>query len=346
MAATFPPVALLHLNGSNGSTDILDVMRNMWTASGGAQLTTADSKFGGSCLAFDGDGDFVSMAGSLALYFDGNDFTIEAWVKPTNTGREMVMLDYYQSGNATWQVLVTSGGKLSFYGWTGSTTNYLVTGTSSIWGAWHHIAVSKRSGVLYLFVDGVLEGSVTHNAAFTANPGFFALGAQVSSRNPAYDYAGLMDEVRVIRGDGLYVSTFTPQTAPYPDEVRPVVLRKEGLLPGGFVAASFSGVVPLRRERLYRNFNNLGAEGRLVGTVKEKHTPENTPLRRRVRLIRERDGATVGETWSDAATGAYAFTNIDAAEAYTVISYDHEHNYRAVVADNLTVASGAVELVA
>ncbi|MGJ7605490.1 LamG domain-containing protein [Variovorax sp. LT1R20] len=339
-------MTLLHFDGSNGSTDIVDVMRNTWTANGGAKLVTADSKFGGSCLALDGDGDFVSMVGSLAFYFEAWDFTIEAWVKPTNAGREMVMVDHYLSGQATWQVLVTSAGLLSFYGWNGSTTNYIVSGTSSLWGAWHHIAVSKRSGVVRLFVDGVLENSVPHTASFTAQPSYFALGAQVSARNAAYDYAGLMDEVRVIRGSGLYESTFSPPVEPFSDETRPVVLKAVLPLPIAPAAASFSGVVPVLNQRLYRNFNILGAEARLIGTVKEKHTPTNTPLRSRVRLIRERDGATVGETWSDATTGSYVFTNIDSAEAYTVIAYDHAHNYRAVVADNLTVAGGGVELVA
>lgn len=346
MAAAFPPVTLLHFDGGNASTDIVDVMRNAWTANGNAKLTTADSKFGGSCLALDGAGDFVSMAGSLAFSLDANDFTIEAWVKPTNAGREMVMVDYYLSGQAAWQVLVTSAGLLSFYGWNGSTTNYIVSGTSSLWGAWHHVAVSKRGGVIRLFVDGVLENSVPHTASFTAQPSYFALGAQVSARNAAYDYVGLMDEVRVIRGTGLYTSTFTPPFEPFSDESRPAVLRAVLPLSVGLASASFSGVVPIARQRLYRNFNILGAEARLIGTVKEKHLPANTPLRRRVRLVRERDGATVSETWSDAATGSYVFTNIDSAEAYTVIAYDHVHNYRAVVADNLTVAGGGVELVA
>lgn len=76
--------------------------------------------------------------------------------------------------------------------------------------------------------------------------------------------------------------------------------------------------------------------GRIRGTVKRKDTPANAPLRRRVRLIRERDGLKMRETWSDAATGAYQFDYIDELQRWTVITYDHEHNYRAEVADNLT----------
>ena len=77
---------------------------------------------------------------------------------------------------------------------------------------------------------------------------------------------------------------------------------------------------------------NYGGGGRVVGTVERVG---NVLLVRRVRLFRDRDGVCVGETWSNAA-GAYAFTDIDPAERYSVVAYDHEHNYRAVIADNLT----------
>lgn len=54
----------------------------------------------------------------------------------------------------------------------------------------------------------------------------------------------------------------------------------------------------------------------------------------RLRLFRDRDGVIVAETWSDA-SGNYAFAGIDPAERYSVVAYDHTHNYRAVIADNL-----------
>ena len=76
--------------------------------------------------------------------------------------------------------------------------------------------------------------------------------------------------------------------------------------------------------------------GRVRGTVKRKDSPANAPLKRRVRLVRERDGLVVREAWSDAATGEYDFKYIDELQTWTVIAYDHEHNFRAVIADNLT----------
>lgn len=76
--------------------------------------------------------------------------------------------------------------------------------------------------------------------------------------------------------------------------------------------------------------------GRVRGTVKRKDQPANVPLKRRVRLVRERDGLVLREAWSDAVTGEYDFQYIDELQTWTVIAYDHEHNFRSVIADNLT----------
>ncbi|WP_286757787.1 hypothetical protein [Ralstonia sp. RL] len=78
---------------------------------------------------------------------------------------------------------------------------------------------------------------------------------------------------------------------------------------------------------------HFSGHGVIAGTVKEKGLPDQ-PLVRRVQLISENANVLVAETWSDAA-GNYRFEFIDAAQRYTVVSYDYKHLYRAVIADNL-----------
>lgn len=77
-----------------------------------------------------------------------------------------------------------------------------------------------------------------------------------------------------------------------------------------------------------------GGAHRVVGTVKEKATPANVPVVRRVRLCRMRDGVFIRETWS-APDGSYVFDSIDGAETYYVVSFDHTGNFNAAVADRL-----------
>ena len=105
--------------------------------------------------------------------------------------------------------------------------------------------------------------------------------------------------------------------------------------------AQWSGSVPINGAasshlREYAFFDAYhGGLGIIYGTVKEKNTPANTPLRRKVWLMDERSGLVIRETWSDAATGAYEFRSIKQGTPYTVLAYDHAHNYRAFAGDNL-----------
>ena len=109
----------------------------------------------------------------------------------------------------------------------------------------------------------------------------------------------------------------------------PVVLHTLRVAPSAGAAASYSGprLLSLQKSGDYIH----GGKGFIPGTVEEKATP-NIPLRRRVRLHREIDGMPIREVWSDGATGAYLFVDIDPAYRYTVISYDHTGEFEAVVA--------------
>jgi hypothetical protein len=86
--------------------------------------------------------------------------------------------------------------------------------------------------------------------------------------------------------------------------------------------------IPSGRKNIH--FSGVGV---IAGTVKEKGIPDQ-PLERRVQLISENTRLLVAETWSDA-NGDYRFEVIDPTQRYTVVSYDHKHLYRAVIADNL-----------
>lgn len=83
--------------------------------------------------------------------------------------------------------------------------------------------------------------------------------------------------------------------------------------------------------------------GHIAATVKkqEQADPAATPVARRVVLLVEPTLQQVAETWSDAATGAYRFDGLSPEARFTVVAYDHTHNWRAVIADNLAPERGA-----
>jgi hypothetical protein len=102
--------------------------------------------------------------------------------------------------------------------------------------------------------------------------------------------------------------------------------------PSPIQARDAQGVRQRFHSHLARNTVLFDGLGQITATVK---VSPGTPVRRRVVLIDEATRKTARETWSDAATGVYTFSNVDVGRTYTVLSYDHTLALRAVVADRV-----------
>lgn len=273
------------------------------------------------------------------------DFTAECWVYPReNASQHIFACGASVSSESRPAVYRTVAGGFSL-----ATSNTArVTSGAYAANAWHHVAITRASGVMTLWVNGGSAGTYSNSATLAAEDHCLgANGAGALLNGNIYGY-------RFTDGVARYTSGFTPPTAAFPTDgsgdshwssVLTLVPGDETLVPdAGYVQAAvtipaFPPAWPAGvreapgAERLRRV--DYGGFGQIVGTVKRVNTPANTPLRRRVRLIRDRDGVCVGETWSDATTGAYAFAGFDPAERYSVVSYDHAHVFRAVIADHL-----------
>lgn len=73
-----------------------------------------------------------------------------------------------------------------------------------------------------------------------------------------------------------------------------------------------------------------------VGSTKNTGTPDDMPVRRRVRLHDQPTGRPLREVWSDADTGAYVFTGIRAG-VYFVMSTDHTGVYNGEITTDIVV---------
>lgn len=91
-----------------------------------------------------------------------------------------------------------------------------------------------------------------------------------------------------------------------------------------FADALKGGRVPLAQEN-----------GVIHGVVQTHQGEQLQHVWRRVCLFVQRDGVLVGQTWSDKATGEYRFEQLDTAETYFVIAFDHTGMHRAVAANDL-----------
>ena len=330
---------LLLGNGANGSTSIIDssvTNTKTVTAVGNAQISTAQSKFGGSSIYFDGSADYLTIPNSALMEFGAGDFTIEFYLYRLASSLQIILSTrdtFPSSGAGQLEIAINPNGTIYFYnGLSVYTTSLSLTNN-----AWCHFAASYASGVLTLYINGgsAFSGAVSASWTYSTN---WLIGKWIGGTQ--YNFAGYM-HLRITKGLARYTATFTPpgsfadaviipntytaratRLAPVPERLLPAVE-----LPNTTASTH-------AREYTYCDIY-YGGDGSITGTVKEKHSPANTPLFRRVLLIDERSQQVIRETWSDATTGNFAFAGIKIGPAYSTVSFDHLHNYRAQIADNL-----------
>lgn len=217
-------VALMHFDGTNGSTSFPDDTGRIWTATGGAQVSTAQSRFGGASALFNGAGQFIDTASSAGLTIGSGDFCIEFFMYytgPTSVGAGVydTMLILTDGTNRV-ELRLADGGfgfanSLQANVNLGSTLGDVVQAAnanrSNLNGRWAHVAFTQQSGACRLFVDGVNEqdrpAPVTISGASSIRLGGLTNGTQ--------NYRGHIDEMRITRGSAVYTANFTPPTAPF-----------------------------------------------------------------------------------------------------------------------------------
>lgn len=207
------------LNFTNGGIFDNAAMNNLQTV-GNAQISTAQSKFGGGSMAFDGTGDGLLSPLLLNWTFGSGNFTMECWLYTSDTGQYASILSA-DASSAGWSFLInsaTNDGKIVFYDAV-LAPSLLITSTGGYNdGAWHHIALVRNGTSLVIYVDGTSRASSTLSAgAISSPPGTLYIGAS-SVGGGARDLVGYIDDLRITKGYARYTANFTPPTAPFFDK--------------------------------------------------------------------------------------------------------------------------------
>ena len=336
---------LLHGNGADGSTVFTDETGKTVTAYGNARISTAQSKFGGSSMYFDGSGDLLVVPNSADFQLYGLDYTIECWFYRTRSGFTEFILGYHAVSGYGYALYCASDGTAFFQNAGGGT---VATPPNVVpLNAWTHIAVSKYGSTNYIYVNGVMKGSTAGNIFTNVTDGMLYIAYRYDG---IYPVMGYVQDIRITKNRYVYSTNFTvpadalsliypeqiaiqahdtglTKLAKYdPSQIKPVMYE---------VKDDLQDRLPYGLWKTPGSFNEWKGRGIITGTVAEKALPANTPLRRLVRLHREPDGAFVRATWSDDA-GNYVFNGVRADHKYFVTSFDYTGTYRAVIADNLT----------
>ena len=202
-------------NFTNGGI-IDNAMMNDLETVGNAQISTAQSKFGGASMYFDGTGDFLYGAPSESYQLGTGDFTIEFWINASASGSYNQVVGTYNVNHdaGAWRVgnRFNSANQVYFARGTGSGVNEFTANVNVNDGIWHHVAVVRSSGTVTIYVDGTASASSTITGTCSSSN---QLRVGYNPRDNSY-LTGYIDDLRITKGYARYTSSFTAPTAPFP----------------------------------------------------------------------------------------------------------------------------------
>jgi len=185
---------------------------------GNAQISTTQSKFGGSSMYFDGTGDYLRLLSNTMFDFGSGDFTIEMWVYRSNSNDGSLFHKSIPSTDTPGNVAIRiSSGKIvvqvdSNNSWPADLT---LTGATTIaTTTWTHVAVTRYGSAFSIYVNGISDATGTYSGttAITTDPVLIGFWRDV---DPIY-FTGYINDLRITKGYARYTTGFTPPTAAFP----------------------------------------------------------------------------------------------------------------------------------
>lgn len=197
--------SLLHFDGPNGSTSLIDEKGVAWTVSN-ASITTSIFKYGtgsfqgtGSCYALDD----LSIGNGIG----SGDFTFEFWHNPGIAITAGVLFTF--GGGPKLGLYITSSGTLEWYengSLMGTTTLALSAST------WTFIAMTRSGTTGRIYIGGTQD-----SLSVTTSYDLSTIGCRLINENDLLTpMTGNMDEWRAT-AFCRYTSSFTPPTAAFPN---------------------------------------------------------------------------------------------------------------------------------
>ena len=253
---------LLPFDGSNGATSTSDLSNANRTVTfyGTAQLSTAQSKFGGSSMLFDGDSDYLTVPHVSSDIV--TELTLETWFKTSSSAYSTLIGTFSSAAGSHIQINTEldggfAGGAGTGYVGVGVHGNSQLDSSSGGYsdGNWHHVALTRNaSNLVTVWVDGVSKGTMTDSSAMPAHS--FYIGRLNHSSARYFD--GYLDDVRWTPSVCRYTSNFTPPTTAHLTSAGDV--NKQILInsTADGVAIGTGGINQARIAKAWVNFNGTG----------------------------------------------------------------------------------------
>ena len=182
--------------------------------------TTNQSPLTGSIYFNNTNNGYVSYAtqvnNALNLASGAGNWTVECWhyalSYPTSQGAVLQKGWYYGTTYSSYGFISNSNGTISFYVGNGAGSPYgtAVSTTFSL-NTWNHFAMVRQGNLIQSYINGNLFSAYT--LTFTMGDAGGDLYLSRSTTNTASTYVnGYVNNVRIVKGQAVYTSIFTPPT--------------------------------------------------------------------------------------------------------------------------------------
>jgi hypothetical protein len=210
---TSPPTAIsntyLLLNFTNAGIYDASSKNNLETVSS-VQVSTTQSKFGGSSMWFQSGGT-LSMLNNPGLRFGTGDFTVEWWMYWNTVATASVG---FVSGSGNGSTDIRFANNLLYLGKFNQSLDSSFAWTPSA-GQWYHVAMTRNGSSLRAFVNGTQIGTTATNSGTYDCIGTSFYVGTVTFGAAADTPLAYIDDFRITKGIARYVSNFSPPSAAF-----------------------------------------------------------------------------------------------------------------------------------
>ena len=160
-------------------------------------------------------GSWLEAADHPSFGFEA-DFTVDLWFSNTDDSGGM-----YHHGTSSGGFAIVLGhagfmaaeNVVNVWAWGNDgapSPGWHATAATANDGVWHHVAVTREGGTMWVFLDGIAQTAVGVTGPL-AQPQNLIIGDYPG----VDDFSGVIDELRVLDGTAAWTSDFTPPTGPY-----------------------------------------------------------------------------------------------------------------------------------
>lgn len=171
---------------------------------------------------FNGTSQYLTVPDNAAFTFGAGDFTFEAWLYRTAAGGNRTncvafsqsvsgftsnSAFYLGAGSDGFSFIVSTGG-------TSATWSIGETGPTIVLNTWYHVVWQRRSNVLEIYVNGVLQTVASGSSSFSGTIYDSTLAVNIGSQAGGAFFPGYISNARIVKGVAVYTGTFTVPIAP------------------------------------------------------------------------------------------------------------------------------------